>query len=45
MEYKYPATLYGYLDNWLFRTVKKPVYHSAARYASLCAFLFPPYEK
>ena len=25
IEYKYPAILYGYLDSWLFSTVKKPV--------------------
>ena len=46
IEYKYPAILYGYLDSWSFCTVKKPVEPvGSARYASLSALLFPPYEK
>ena len=40
MEYKYSAVLYGYLDSWLFRTVEKPVYHSAARATPLYPLLF-----
>ena len=30
-EHKYPAILYGYLDNWLFCTVKNLFNKSAAR--------------
>ena len=46
IEYTYPAILYGFLDCWLFCTVKKPVWPvGCARYLSLSALLFPPYEK
>ena len=37
VEYKYPAILYGYLDSWLFFTVKILFNQSAAR----ATFLYP----
>ena len=37
--------LYGYLDSWLFCTVKNLFNRAAARYASLSALLFLPYKK
>ena len=37
IEYKYPAIFYGYLDSWLFCTVKKKMFNHA--------MFFPPYEQ
>ena len=37
-EYIYPAILYGYLDSWLFCTVKKKLFNQSAARATL---LFP----
>ena len=42
IEYKYPTIIYGYLDSWLFCTVKPVV---CVRYASLSALLFPPCKR
>ena len=40
IEYKYPAILYGYLDSWLFCTVKNQLNQSAARATLLYPLCF-----
>ena len=35
IEYKYSAIFYGYLDSWLFCTVKKNLFNQSAARATL----------